>query len=82
MVEKIKAWLANVIEELIIEEKIPSIKKIDDTATDALINFNECNDKCDSIKTEFELLRDGVVSTVTRTQEIDEWFNGKEEKHG
>ena len=89
MVEKIKVWLASVIEELIIEKKIPSIRKIDDTAAEALIHFNECNDKCDTtctelkaLREELEILRDGGVVKVSPAQVIDEWLNGKEEKHG
>lgn len=89
MVGKIKEWLANVIEELIVAKKIPSIEKINDTATDALISFNECNDKCDTtctelkvLRAELEILRDGGVVNVSPAQVIDEWLNGKEEKHG
>ena len=89
MVGKIKEWLADVIEELIVAKKIPSIEKINDTATDALISFNECNDKCDTtctelkeLREELEILRDGGVVNVSPAQVIDEWLNGKEEKHG
>ena len=95
MVKKIKMWLADTIDELIIGKKILGIEKLDNIATGALINFNECNDKCDTmvkaveelkeqvqnLKTELEILRDGGVS-ATPAQIVDEWLNGKEEAHG
>lgn len=95
MVDKIKDWLAEIIDDLITCKRIININKIDNIATDALINFNECNDKCDTmvktveelkeqvqnLKTELEILRDGGVS-VSPAQIVDEWLNGKEETHG
>lgn len=92
MVKKIKTWLANAIDELIVAKRILGIEKLDNIATDALINFNECNDKCDTmvkdveelkeqiqnLKTELEILRDGGVA-VSPAQIVDEWLNGKEE---
>ena len=91
MVNKIKEWLADVIDDLITCKRIININKIDNIATDALINFNECNDKCDTmvktveelkeqietLKTELEILRDGGVS-ASPAQIVDEWLNGKE----
>ena len=91
MVEKIKKWLAEVIDDLITSKRIININKIDNIATDALINFNECNDKCDTmvkdveelkkqieqIKLEVSILRDGGVS-ASPAQIVDEWLNGKE----
>lgn len=91
MVKKIKTWLANAIDELIVAKRILGIEKLDNIATDALINFNECNDKCDTmvktveelkeqietLKTELEILRDGGVS-ASPAQIVDEWLNGKE----
>ena len=91
MVKKIKTWLAETIDELITTKRIIGIEKLDNIATDALINFNECNDKCDAmvktveelkeqvqnLKTELEILRDGGVS-ATPAQIVDEWLNGKE----
>lgn len=96
MVRKFKEWLAKIIDELIVQEKIHGINKLDNTATDALLNFNECNDKCDTTRTELELLReqvkamreeldilrDGGLSNVTPAKVIDEWLNGKEESNG
>ena len=84
------------IEKLIKAEMLPSIKKIDDTAIDALISFNDCNDKCDTTHTELELLReeikelreeikilrDGETSNITPAKAIDEWLNGKEVRNG
>ena len=92
MVRKIKQWLANTIDELIVGEKIMGIQKLDNIATDALLNFNECNDKCDTTHTELQLLReqvkalreeldilkDGGTANVTPAKVIDEWLNGKE----
>lgn len=83
--------LANEIDWLIKLNEIYEIKKLDNIATDALINFNECNDKCDTmvktveelkeqietLKTELEILRDGGVS-ASPAQIVDEWLNGKE----
>ena len=83
--------LANEIDWLIKLDEIYEIKKLDNIATDALINFNECNDKCDTmvktveelkeqvqnLKTELEILRDGGVS-ASPAQIVDEWLNGKE----
>ena len=91
MVKKIKTWLAETIDELITAKRIIGIEKLDNIATDALINFNECNDKCDTmvgdveklkeqvqnLKTELEILRDGGVS-ASPAQIVDEWLNGKE----
>ena len=91
MVRKIKTWLAETIDELITCKRIININKLDNIATDALINFNECNDKCDTmvktveelkeqienLKTELEILRDGGVS-ASPAQIVDEWLNGKE----
>ena len=91
MVKKIKEWLADAIDDLITCKRIININKIDNIATDALINFNECNDKCDTmvktveelkeqvqnLKTELEILRDGGVS-ASPAQIVDEWLNGKE----
>lgn len=91
MVDKIKDWLAEIIDDLITCKRIININKIDNIATDALINFNECNDKCDTmvktveelkeqienLKTELEILRDGGV-TASPAQIVDEWLNGKE----
>ena len=91
MVKKIKEWLADVIDDLITCKRIININKLDNIATDALINFNECNDKCDTmvktveelkeqvqnLKTELEILRDGGVS-ASPAQIVDEWLNGKE----
>ena len=88
---KIKEWLAEVIDELITTKKIIGIEKLDNIATDALINFNECNDKCDTtckdveelkeqieqLKLEIDILRDGGVA-VSPAQIVDEWLNGKE----
>lgn len=87
----VKEWLADTIDELIIGKEILGIEKLDNIATDALINFNECNDKCDTmvktveelkeqvqnLKTELEILRDGGVS-ASPAQIVDEWLNGKE----
>lgn len=92
MVKKIKEWLADVIDDLITCKRIININKLDNIATDALINFNECNDKCDTmvktveelkeqvqnLKTELEILRDGGVA-ASPAQIVDEWLNGKEE---
>ena len=91
MVKKIKTWLAESIDELITCKRIININKLDNIATDALINFNECNDKCDTmvktveelkeqvqnLKTELEILRDGGVA-ASPAQIVDEWLNGKE----
>ena len=91
MVDRIKDWLAEIIDDLITCKRIININKIDNVATDALINFNECNDKCDTmvktveelkeqvqnLKTELEILRDGGVS-ASPAQIVDEWLNGKE----
>ena len=91
MVNKIKMWLANVIDELIVAKRILGIEKLDNIATDALINFNECNDKCDTmckeveelkekiaeLKLEIEVLRDNGT-TASPAQIVDEWLNGKE----
>ena len=91
MVKKIKTWLAKAIDELIVAKRILGIEKLDNIATDALINFNECNDKCDTmvkdveelndkiaqLKLEVSLLRDGGVA-VSPAQIVDEWLNGKE----
>ena len=95
MVKKIKTWLAKAIDELIVAKRILGIEKLDNIATDALINFNECNDKCDTmvktveelkeqiaqLKLEVSILRDGGVA-VSPAQIVDEWLNGKEEVHG
>ena len=95
MVKKIKTWLAKTIDELIVAKRILGIEKLDNIATDALINFNECNDKCDTmvktveelkeqiaqLKLEVSILRDGGVA-VSPAQIVDEWLNGKEEAHG
>ena len=92
MVKKIKIWLASAIDELIVAKRILGIEKIDNIATDALINFNECNDKCDTmckeveelkekiaeLKLEIEVLRDNGT-TASPAQIVDEWLNGKEE---
>ena len=91
MVNKIKMWLANAIDELIVAKRILGIEKLDNIATDALINFNECNDKCDTmckeveelkekiaeLKLEIEVLRDNGT-TASPAQIVDEWLNGKE----
>ena len=91
MVKKIKMWLANAIDELIVAKRILGIEKLDNIATDALINFNECNDKCDTmckeveelkekiaeLKLEIEVLRDNGT-TASPAQIVDEWLNGKE----
>ena len=95
MVKKIKTWLANTIDELIVSKRILSIEKLDNIATDALINFNECNDKCDTmckeveelkekiaeLKLEIEVLRDNGT-TASPAQIVDEWLNGKEVANG
>ena len=95
MVDKIKIWLAEVIDELITAKRIKGIEKLDNIATDALINFNECNDKCDAtckeveelkeqiaqLKLEIDILRDGGIA-VSPAQIVDEWLNGKEEANG
>ena len=96
MVKKIEKWLeewlAETIDVLIIGKEILGIEKLDNIATDALINFNECNDKCDTmvkdveelkkqieqLKLEVSVLRDGGVA-ATPAQIVDEWLNGKEE---
>lgn len=92
MVNKLKMWLANAIDELIVAKRILGIEKLDNIATDALINFNECNDKCDTmckeveelkekiaeLKLEIEVLRDNGT-TASPAQIVDEWLNGKEE---
>ena len=89
---KIEEWLADIIDNLITCKRIININKLDNIATDALINFNECNDKCDTmvktveelkeqvqnLKTELEILRDGGVA-ASPAQIVDEWLNGKEE---
>ena len=91
MVKKLKMWLANAIDELIVAKRILGIEKLDNIATDALINFNECNDKCDTmckevedlkekiaeLKLEIEVLRDNGT-TASPAQIVDEWLNGKE----
>lgn len=95
MVKKIKAkfkkWIASIVDELIVCKEIVEIDKLDNIATDALINFNECNDKCDSmvrdveelkeklaeLKLELEVLRDNGT-TASPAQIVDEWLNGKE----
>lgn len=95
MVKKIKTWLANAIDELIVAKRILGIEKLDNIATDALINFNECNDKCDTmckeveelkeklaeLKLEIEVLRDNGT-TASPAQIVDEWLNGKEVANG
>lgn len=95
MVKKIKTWLANTIDELIVSKRILGIEKLDNIATDALINFNECNDKCDTmckeveelkekiaeLKLEIEVLRDNGT-TASPAQIVDEWLNGKEVANG
>ena len=95
MVKKIKIWLASAIDELIVAKRILGIEKIDNIATDALINFNECNDKCDTmckeveelkekiaeLKLEIEVLRDNGT-TASPAQIVDEWLNGKEVANG
>ena len=95
MVKKIKMWLANTIDELIVSKRILGIEKLDNIATDALINFNECNDKCDTmckeveelkekiaeLKLEIEVLRDNGT-TASPAQIVDEWLNGKEVANG
>lgn len=95
MVNKIKMWLANAIDELIVAKRILGIEKLDNIATDALINFNECNDKCDTmckeveelkgkiaeLKLEIEVLRDNGT-TASPAQIVDEWLNGKEVANG
>ena len=95
MVKKIKMWLANAIDELIVAKRILGIEKLDNIATDALINFNECNDKCDTmvktveelkekiaeLKLEIEVLRDNGT-TASPAQIVDEWLNGKEVANG
>ena len=95
MVKKIKMWLANAIDELIVAKRILGIEKLDNVATDALINFNECNDKCDTmckeveglkekiteLKLEIEVLRDNGT-TASPAQIVDEWLNGKEVANG
>ena len=95
MVKKIKIWLANTIDELIVSKRILGIEKLDNIATDALINFNECNDKCDTmckeveelkekiaeLKLEIEVLRDNGT-TASPAQIVDEWLNGKEVSNG
>lgn len=95
MVNKIKAWLAESIDELITCKRIININKLDNIATDALINFNECNDKCDTmckeveelkekiaeLKLEIEVLRDNGT-TASPAQIVDEWLNGKEVANG
>lgn len=96
MVKKIekwlKEWLAETIDKLIIGKEILGIEKLDNIATDALLNFNECNDKCDTtckdveelkkqieqLKLEISTLRDGGVA-VSPAQIVDEWLNGKKE---
>ena len=91
MVKKIKTWLANTIDDLIVAKIILGIENLYNISTDALIKFNECNDKCDTmvktveelkeqvqnLKTELEILRDGGVS-ASPAQIVDEWLNGKE----
>ena len=95
MVKKIKTWLANTIDELIVSKRILGIEKLDNIATDALINFNECNDKCDTmckeveelkekiaeLKLEIEVLRDNGT-TASPAQIVDEGLNGKEVANG
>ena len=95
MVKKLKMWLANAIDELIVAKRILGIEKLDNIATDALINFNECNDKCDTmckeveelkekiaeLKLEIEVLRDNGT-TASPAQIVDEWLNGKEVANG
>ena len=88
---KFKKWIASIVDELIVCKEIVEIDKLDNIATDALINFNECNDKCDSmvrdveelkeklaeLKLELEVLRDNGT-TASPAQIVDEWLNGKE----
>ena len=95
MVNKIEMWLANTIDYLIVAKRILGIEKLDNIATDALINFNECNDKCDTmckeveelkekiaeLKLEIEVLRDNGT-TASPAQIVDEWLNGKEVANG
>ena len=95
MVKKIKMWLANAIDELIVAKRILGIEKLDNIATDALINFNECNDKCDTMCKEVEELKDKIAelkleievlrdngTTASPAQIVDEWLNGKEVANG
>ena len=95
MVKKIKTWLANTIDELIVAKRILGIEKLDNIATDALINFNECNDKCDTMCKEVEELKDKIAelkleievlrdngTTASPAQIVDEWLNGKEVANG
>ena len=95
MVNKIKMWLANAIDELIVAKRILGIEKLDNIATDALINFNECNDKCDTMCKEVEELKDKIAelkleievlrdngTTASPAQIVDEWLNGKEVANG
>ena len=95
MVKKIKTWLANAIDELIVAKRILGIEKLDNIATDALINFNECNDKCDTVCKEVEELKDKIAelkleievlrdngTTASPAQIVDEWLNGKEVANG
>lgn len=92
---KIEELLAYIIDDLITGKRIININKLDNIATDALINFNECNDKCDTmckeveelkekiaeLKLEIEVLRDNGT-TVSPAQIVDEWLNGKEVANG
>ena len=95
MVNKIKMWLANAIDELIVAKRILGIEKLENIATDALINFNECNDKCDTMCKEVEELKDKIAelkleievlrdngTTASPAQIVDEWLNGKEVANG
>ena len=95
MVKKIKMWLAETIDELITAKRIININKLDNIATDALINFNECNDKCDTMCKEVEELKDKIAelkleievlrdngTTASPAQIVDEWLNGKEVSNG
>ena len=95
MVKKIKMWLANAIDELIVAKRILGIEKLDNIATDALINFNECNDKCDTVVNEIEELKEKIAelkleievlrdngTTASPAQIVDEWLNGKEVANG
>lgn len=88
----VKRWLErkfiNFFERLVEEHKIRAIEKLDDNVTEALITYNEANDKIDTyiVGTDKRLkaLEEGTNESkkqeeLTPAQILDEWLNGKKE---
>ncbi len=88
----VKKWFErkfiNFFERLVEEHKIGAIEKLDDNVTEALITYNEANDKIDTyiIKTDkrLKVIEEGTSESqkqdeLTPAQILDEWLNGKKE---